>query len=247
MKNIKLTIEFDGTNYAGWQRQKNALSIQEVLETSITKLTGEKSEVFGSSRTDSGVHARGYVCNFFTDSTIPPERFKDALNVRLPSDIVIVDSEQVSDKFHSRYDSLGKMYSYTILNRSNRPAMYRNYVYHYRAYIDTDSMECAAKYLIGEKDFAAFRNLGSSAKTTIREVRDLHIERKEDIIKMYISADGFLYNMARIIAGTLLNVGTGKIEPAYVEQILNSKNRKLAGKALPACGLCLEKVFYENH
>lgn len=246
MKNIKLTVEFDGTNYAGWQRQKNALAIQEVLESSITRLTGEKSEVFGSSRTDSGVHAKEYVCNFFTESSIPPEKFKDALNVRLPLDIVITASDQASDKFHSRYDSIGKMYSYTILNRANRPAMFRNYVYHYRAHIDIDSMGRAAQYFIGKKDFAAFRNLGSSAKTTIREIKDLHIERIDDLIKIYISADGFLYNMARIIAGTLLNVGTGKIQPAYVEQILNSKNRKLAGKALPACGLCLEKVFYEN-
>lgn len=244
MKNIKLTIEYDGTNYAGWQRQKNAISIQQVLENAITKLTGEKVEVSGSSRTDSGVHARGFVGNFHTSSSIPGERFKMAINGKLPDDIVIVKSEEVSEDFHARYNSKGKKYSYTILNRRCEPAIGRNYVYHYRGKLNVEAMKEAAVHFIGTHDFEAFKSLGSSVKTTVRTITSLNVYKNDDIVKIEISGDGFLYNMVRIISGTLLFVGIGKIKPEEIPDILLSKNRKRAGKVLPARGLCLEEVYY---
>lgn len=244
MRNIKLTIEYDGTNYAGWQRQKNALSIQQVLEEAVFNLTKEEVEVIGSSRTDAGVHARGFVGNFHSSSNIPGDRFKQAINDKLPSDIVIVESEEVDESFHARFDSKGKKYSYTILNRYVPPAIGRNYVYHYRYIIDVKAMQEAAAYFIGTNDFQAFRSLGSSTKTTVRTITDAEVCRSGDLIKIQVVGNGFLYNMVRIIAGTLLYVGIGKIKPMEIPEILESKDRDKAGSVLPARGLCLEKVYY---
>lgn len=244
MRNIKLTIEYDGTNYSGWQKQSNALGIQEVIEKAIFKLTGEKTEVIGSSRTDAGVHAKGFVANFYTESKIPDNKFMKAINSKLPCDVVIIDSEAAELKFHSRYDSKGKTYSYTILNRPQKSALMRNYSYHFYRKLNIESMKSGSAYLIGKHDFASFKNTGSSAKTTVRTINAIDIISKEQYVIFYITADGFLYNMVRIIAGTLLDVGIGKITPYDVKVILESHDRQKAGKTAPACGLCLEKVFY---
>lgn len=244
MRNIKLTIEYDGTNYFGWQVQKNRVTIQGTLQEAISSLTNEKVNIIGCSRTDTGVHAKEFVANFFTDSKIPSEKFREAINVRLPEDIIILKSEEVSEKFHARYCSKGKRYVYTIYNKKVPCAIYRNYMYSFKKELQIDNMKKACKYIIGTHDFIAFRTKGSSVKTTVRNITQLDIEKTEDVIKIIVAGDGFLYNMVRIIVGTLLDVGTGKIQPKDVEKILQSQDRNKAGKVVPACGLCLEKVFY---
>jgi len=242
--NIKLTMEYDGTNYAGWQKQLNAVAVQQIVEEAIYKITFEKVETIGSSRTDAGVHAKAFVLNFFTESTILPERFKQALNSKLPKDIVIIKSEEVSREFHARYSSIGKKYCYTILNAVSKPAIGRNYVGYYKAPLNVELMQEACKLFIGEHDFSAFRNLGSSVKTTRRVISESYIVKEGNIIKYYVSADGFLYNMVRIMVGTLIQVGSGNRGVEEISLIIESKNRRKAGKCAPASGLCLEEVYY---
>ena len=244
MKNIKLTLEYDGTNYSGWQRQTNSMTIQQKIEEAIFKLTKEKADLIGSSRTDSGVHARGFVANFKTNSTIPGEKFREALTSKLPDDIVIIKSEEVDENFHSRYSSTGKTYCYTILNRKIPSAINRNYSYFYRGKLDIEAMKDACKHFIGKHDFKGFKSLGSSVKTSVRTITELYIIKQDDYINVYISADGFLYNMVRIIVGTLIFVGTGKIKESEIPNIINSGDRRKAGKCVPPTGLFLEKVFY---
>ncbi len=244
MRNIKITLEYDGTNYCGWQRQKNAITIQQCIEDSISQITGDNTEVIGCSRTDAGVHARGFVANFFTKSKIPAEKFKYAINSNLPKDIVILTSEEADNNFHARYNCLGKTYSYTILNRKIPSAIDRNYVYHVKNRLNIDYMMEASEYFIGTHDFEAFKSKGSSVKTSIRTINSMEIKNKDHIIKIYVSADGFLYNMVRIIVGTLIDIGENKIEPRDVESIIKSKDRNRAGMVVPSSGLCLEEVFY---
>lgn len=244
MRNVKLTIEYDGTNYCGWQKQNNEKTIQEEIEKAIYKAVGEVVEVIGSSRTDAGVHARGMVANFKTNATIPFDRFKYAINDKLPDDIAIIESEEVSEDFHARYDSKGKTYCYSIINRQQKPAIGRNYVYHFKWDLDIEKMRKACKHFIGKHDFKAFRSLGSSVKTTERTIKELYIESEGEKINIFITADGFLYNMVRIIVGTLLKVGRGKIPVEDIEKIILLGDRKKAGPCVPAQGLILEKVYY---
>jgi tRNA pseudouridine38-40 synthase len=244
MRNIKLTIEYDGTCYAGWQRQNNAVTIQQKLEEAIMKLTGENVDTIGSSRTDAGVHARGFAANFITNSTIPSASFREALNSKLPNDIVVINSEEVEERFHSRYSCIGKQYSYTILNRVPPSAIERNYVYHFKRELDFQKMKSACSFFVGTHDFAAFRSTGSSVKTSVRTVKRSQLEKNGDKIIFYVEADGFLYNMVRIMVGTLLDVGVGKIFPEDISEIIASKDRTRAGNTAPASGLCLEAVYY---
>lgn len=246
MRNIKLIIEYDGTRYSGWQIQKNAVSIQEILEKAIGNLTKEKANLMGSSRTDAGVHAKGMVANFFTFSPIPERNFPSAINGFLPSDIVIINAQVVGNSFHSRYDSLGKKYSYTILNRKPPSALLKNYAAHVPYELNVNDMKEACSSFIGTHDFSGFMSSGSSIKSTIRSVKLLEIENSGEIIKIYITADGFLYNMVRIIVGTLIDVGRGKIKLEEITDIINSKKRERAGNTAPANGLCLERVYYEE-
>ncbi len=244
VRNIKLLIEYDGTNYAGWQRQKSEITLQEKIESAIGAITGEKVQITGSSRTDAGVHAKGYTGNFYTSSNIAVEKLTGAINSKLPRDIVILHCYEVPFEFHARYNSIGKMYSYTILNRYEAAAVGRNYIYHHKWILDVGVMKEASEYFIGTHDFSAFKNLGSSVKTSVRTITRLEIIKNEDIIKIYIAADGFLYNMVRIIVGSLVRVGEGKIEPNEIKDIILSKDRSRAGKSVPPGGLCLEEVFY---
>ncbi|MCR4944880.1 MAG: tRNA pseudouridine(38-40) synthase TruA [Clostridium sp.] len=244
MKNIKLILEFDGTNYGGWQKQNNNKTIQEELEKAIRKATGEDIEVIGSSRTDAGVHSRGMTANFKTNSSIPPERFREAVNRHLPDDIAILKSEEVNDSFHARYDSKGKTYSYTIVNRYEKVSIGRNYVYHVKDELDLLKMQEACKYFIGKHDFTAFKTNGSSVKTSVRTIKELYMEKDGDSIRIFVTADGFLYNMVRIIVGTLLEVGKGKIDPKSIENIIESKDRNQSGPCVQPNGLVLEKVYY---
>ncbi|MPQ42819.1 tRNA pseudouridine(38-40) synthase TruA [Clostridium tarantellae] len=244
MRNIKIVIEYDGTNYCGWQKQKKEDTIQERIESAISKVIKEDIEIIGSSRTDSGVHAKAFVANFKTNSKIPAEKFREAINSKLPKDITIMYSEEVREDFHARYSCEGKTYCYTILNRLQSPAIERNFVYHVKEKLDINLMQDACKYFIGTHDFKAFKSTGSSVKTSVRTITDLYIEAYKDKVKIYISANGFLYNMVRIIVGTLLMVGTKKIEPQDIKKIIEDGIRENAGKCVPAMGLCLEKVFY---
>ena len=244
MRNIKLTIEYDGTNYLGWQKQKNGVTIQEELQNAIFKVTNENIDLIGSSRTDSGVHAKGFVANFKTNSRVPAERFREALNIKLPSDIVIVKSELVEDTFHARYNSKGKTYEYIIVNSPTPSAIMRNTTYHYKYDLNIEEMKSAAKAFIGTHDFKGFRSQGSSVKGTIRTISDLSIDKSGDIIKISVTGNGFLYNMVRIIVGTLINVGRGKIHSNDMNAIISSGDRNLAGECVAPTGLILKEVYY---
>ncbi len=244
MRNIKLTIEYDGTNYLGWQRQKVGNTIQGTLEEAIEVLTNETVETIGSSRTDAGVHAKGFVANFKTSSKIPADKYREAINHKLPDDIVILKSEEVDEEFHARYNAMGKTYSYSILNREVPSAINRNYVYHVKRRLDIEAMREACNYFIGTHDFVSFKSSGSSVKTTVRTISELYLEEQEDTIKIYVTGDGFLYNMVRIIVGTLIMVGFNKIKPNEIENIIKEKDREKAGICVPAKGLVLEKVYY---
>ncbi|WP_251860742.1 tRNA pseudouridine(38-40) synthase TruA [Clostridium sp. Marseille-Q2269] len=246
MKNIKLKIEYDGTNYCGWQKQKNDkfVTLQGTLEKAISNVTKEKVEVIGSSRTDSGVHAKGYICNFFTNTKIPSENLYKVINNNLPPDIVALSSEEVNMEFNSRYCSKGKTYEYTILNSAQPVAIGRNYVFHFRDKLNIDNMKIASKYILGTHDFSAFRTQGSSVKTSVRTISNFEIDKKDDFIKFTITGDGFLYNMVRIIVGTLIMVGLGKREPEYIRYVIEAKDRRKAGHCAPSSGLCLKEVFY---
>ena len=244
MRNIKLTIEYDGTSYGGWQKQKNNRTIQQCIEEAIKLLTGEDVELIGSSRTDAGVHAKGMVANFITNSQIPADKFREAINTKLPDDIGIIKSEEVDRNFHSRYDSKGKTYCYTLVNRYEKVCIGRNYVYQVRDELNYNLMKEAAKYFLGKHDFKAFKTNGSSVKTSVRTINGLELELKGEVIKIFVSADGFLYNMVRIIVGTLIEVGKGKIKPEDIESIIKNGDRSKAGPCVPPNGLVLEKVFY---
>lgn len=244
MKNIKLVIEYDGTNYNGWQSQKNGLGIEDVIKKGIGKIADENVKLIGSGRTDAGVHALGQVANFFTGSSIPPERFALALNTRLPRDIVIKESSEADPGFHSRFSAKKKTYRYDIYNSRMPSALLFTRACHVPEQLDMDKMKAGAQDLLGTHDFNAFRAQGSYCSSTIRTVHDIRIESKGQVISIYVTGDGFLYNMVRIIAGTLVYVGIGKLKPSDISYILTGRNRVYAGKTMPPHGLYLLEVFY---
>ena len=247
MRNIKLTIEYDGKDFNGWQKQPNKLNIQGTIEQAIKSITGEDVELNASGRTDAGVHALGQVANFKTNSQIPIEKFPIAINSKLKKSIVIKKAEEVDERFHSRLSCKKKTYRYIINNSEEGSAIYRNLETHVPQKLDVDSMKEAVKYFEGEHDFKAFKASGTSSKSSVRtiyraEVRDAGNER----IYIELTGNGFLYNMVRIIAGTLVEVGMGKIEPQEIKTIIESQKRENAGKTLPPQGLYLVNVEYEK-
>jgi tRNA pseudouridine38-40 synthase len=248
MRNIKLTIEYDGTNYSGWQVQENGPSIQEEIEKALGKITGEKVRIVGSGRTDAGVHARGQTASFRTVSRVPAERFSYALNSMLPRDIVINDSCEVPLDFHARYSAKGKKYSYLILNSKFPSALLRNYAYHinYCERLDIGKLRAAAGYFIGTYDFSGFMSAGSSITDTVRTIYELNVSNDGELIKLEYKGSGFLYNMVRILAGTLIAVGSGKLAPGALARAIQSKNRLDLGPTAPANGLTLMKVYYPD-
>lgn len=246
MRRIKLTVAYDGTNYCGWQIQPNGITVEEVLNRAIQKLTGEPVAVIGASRTDSGVHALGNVAVFDTESSIPGERFSYALNQRLPRDIVVVSSEEVPLSWHPRYQDSHKTYEYRILNTKVPVPTKRLYTCHVSFDLDVERMRQGAQYLIGEHDFAAFCCIRTNAKTTVRTVEELEIRREGDEIVLRITGTGFLYNMVRIIAGVLIRVGRGFYEPEKVNALLEGKERTKEAVTAPAEGLCLIEIAYEE-
>jgi len=242
--NVKIVLEYDGTDYSGWQRQKNAPTIQEVLETSISAITREKIQVIGSGRTDAGVHALEQVANFKTNTKIPIEKLPYAINSKLPEDIVVKDARIVPDNFHARFSAKSKIYAYTIYNAPFPSPIYRKHSLFIAMPLDVKSMTKAAISLTGVHDFSAFKASGSPVKSPIRHVMGIEVLKEGAFIKILIQANGFLYNMVRIMAGTLLEVGKGKTQPWEVASILLSRDRNRAGKTLPPHGLSLLKVNY---
>ena len=245
MRNIKLTIEYDGKDFNGWQKQPNKLNIQGTIEQAIKNITGEDVELNASGRTDAGVHALGQVANFKTNSEIPIEKFAIAINSKLKKSIVIKKAEEVDEKFHSRLNCKRKTYRYIINNSSEGTAIYRYLETHIPQKLDVKKMEQALKYFEGEHDFKAFKASGTSSKSSVRTIYKTQIYIKEDRIIIELTGNGFLYNMVRIIAGTLVDVGLGKIEPPQIENIIKEKKRENAGKTLPPNGLYLVSVEYE--
>ncbi|MGN0405507.1 MAG: tRNA pseudouridine(38-40) synthase TruA [Bariatricus sp.] len=249
MRRIKLTVAYDGTNYCGWQVQPNGITIEQVLNTAICRLTGEEITVIGASRTDSGVHAMGNVAVFDTESRIPAERFSYALNQRLPEDIVVTKSEEVALEWHPRYQNSLKTYEYHILNTKIPVPTKRLYNCFVSFDLNVNRMRQGAQYLLGEHDFAAFCCIRTNAKTTVRTVTDLQILQnplKPEEITIRITGNGFLYNMVRIIAGVLIRVGRGFYEPEKVLELLEGKERKREAVTAPPQGLCLMEIVYEN-
>lgn len=247
MRNIKLLIEYDGTNYCGWQTQDNGPSIQEEIEKAIGRATGEAISINGSGRTDAGVHARGQVANFLTESTIPGNKFSYALNNLLPRDIVIKDSEEMPLDFHARFNAKGKKYSYHMINSRFPSALERNYAYHinYCERLDIDRIERAAKAFLGTHDFTGFMAAGSKVTDAVRTIYEVSVSAKDERLCLTYKGNGFLYNMVRIITGTLLYAGIGRLDPDELPGIILSRDRTKAGITVPPCGLYLEEVYYD--
>lgn len=243
---IRLTVEFDGTDYSGWQRQANAPSVQACLEDAMEALTGEHLPIIGCSRTDAGVHAQGLVCHLDTASRIPADRMPFALNTRLPADIRVREGCEVMDGFHARYSTCAKAYRYTFYNARQMCAIGRQYAAHVPVHLDENRMLEAAVPLLGTHDFAAYAASGSVSKTTVRTVYAIRLWRDGERVSFQIMGDGFLYNMVRIIAGTLSEIGMGKLDVSAIRQGIESGDRLALGATAPACGLMLERVFYEG-
>lgn len=245
MRNIKLTIEYDGKDFNGWQKQPNKLNIQGEIERAIKDVTGEEVELIASGRTDAGVHSLGQVANFKTNSNIPVEKIPIALNTKLKRSIRILNAEEVEERFHSRYNCKKKTYRYIINNSENGTAIYRNLEYNFSPKLDVDKMNKAVKEFIGEHDFKGFKASGTSSKSSVRTIYDAKVYKEGERVIIELTGNGFLYNMVRIIAGTLIEVGIGKIQPDEISDIIKSGDRQLAGKTLPPQGLYLVKVNYE--
>lgn len=244
MRRIKFIVAYDGTNYHGFAKQNNALTIQEVLERAIFAITREQVEVIGAGRTDTGVHARGQCCIVDTYTQITTYKLIKAINSKLPKDIVIKEMEDVAEDFHPRYRAKQKTYRYQILNSNTLdPFMYK-YAYFYPYTLDIDQMIKGAHHIVGTHDFKCFCAAGSSVKTTTRTVYHIAIRKVDDLIQIDICGDGFLYNMVRIIAGTLIEIGRGKLAPEEMQNILSSLDRDKAGPTAPPQGLTMLNIEY---
>lgn len=243
-RRVKLIISYDGTNYCGWQVQINGITVEEVINRELSRMLGEDIAVIGASRTDSGVHALGNVAVFDTFSKIPPEKMCFALNQRLPDDIRIQDSCEVPLDFHPRYCDSTKTYEYKILNRRFDNPVMRLYTHFVYMPLDYERMQEAAKYLVGEHDFKSFCSARTQVTDTVRTIYSLDVSKEDDIIKIRISGNGFLYNMVRIIVGTLIKVGLKVYPPEYVKEILEACDRNVAGPKAPAKGLTLIGIVY---
>lgn len=245
MKNIKIIIEYDGTDYHGWQCQANLPTVQKTIEDAIRKITGENVKITGSGRTDAGVHAIGQVANFFIETRMDPETLRKALNSTLPRDISIIKAQEVPDGFHAQFSSRSKIYEYRIFNRPHRPALQRNRVWHIQEKLDTKKMGEAAAYLEGTHDFSVFATADITVKTTVRTVKRVHVRKtREGIILIEIEADGFLKRMVRMITGTLVETGKGKLTPEGFGQILAGGQKTKNVFTAPPSGLFLKKVIY---
>lgn len=244
LRRFYLIVEYDGTDYCGWQRQINGPSVQQTLEEALSRLTGEEIAVTGSSRTDAGVHAMGLCAHFDSATRIPPEKIAFALNTMLPPDIRIRESGLAPEGFHARYSACGKVYRYRFFNSRHDCAIGRQYAAHVPLPLDVEAMNREAQALCGTHDFEAFAASGSVVKSTVRTIYRVQVTRSGDDVTLLVLGDGFLYNMVRIIAGTLMEIGTGKREPGAIARAIETKDRLALGQTAPAKGLTLMRVLY---
>ena len=246
MKRVKMVLAYDGTNYCGWQFQTNGITIEEMLNRTLTELLGEQTAVEGASRTDSGVHAEGNVAVFDTENRMPADKICFALNQRLPEDIRVLSSEEVAGDWHPRKQNCVKTYEYRILNRKVNMPTLRLYSHFCYFPLNVEKMRRAASYLVGEHDFKSFCTVRGQAEETVRTIYRADVIEEKDMITIRISGSGFLYNMVRIIAGTLMTVGLGKLPPEALPGIIESGDRRQAGQTAEPQGLTLLEIYYEN-
>lgn len=247
MRNVLMSLRYDGTNYHGWQVQKNAVTVQEVFQGALARLLGEDVDIKGCSRTDAGVHANMYCVSAKIDSKIPCDRLKMALNRFLPRDIAVTGAVEVPLDFHARYSCSGKEYVYKIWNEPVRNPFWHGRAFHYWYHLDIEKLDSAAKNFIGTHDFTSFCTLDKrNPENMVRTVKAFSVERNGGLVEMRVTADGFLYNMVRIMVGTLLRVAMGRIEPQEIPDIISAKDRAKAGPTAVAHGLYLNKVFYDG-
>lgn len=244
MRNIKIIIEYDGKKFGGWQKQPNKLNIQGEIEKAIEEITGEVTELNASGRTDAGVHSLGQTANFKTNSTIDIEKIPVAINSKLKQSIRIISAEEVDERFHARYSCTGKKYRYIINNSKYGSAIYRDLEYHMPIKLNVADMKKAIKHFEGEHDFKGFKASGTSSKSSVRTIYSAKVIEEGEKIIIELEGNGFLYNMVRIISGTIVDVGLGKIKPEDIPEIIKSKDRTKAGKTLPPQGLYLVEVYY---
>lgn len=244
MKNYKITIQYDGTRYNGWQKQGNTKNtIQQKFENILEKMCGQEVEIFASGRTDAGVHAQGQTANFKCETQMSLGEIMDYMNKYLPDDIVVTSIKTVDERFHSRLNAVSKTYEYSVATR--KPDVFiRKYVFVAEKIPNVEKMRKGAELLLGKHDFKGFSSVGRTKKSTVRIINSIDITENDGIIKIRINGNGFLYNMVRIISGTLLEIGTGDLQLQRIEEVFKDKDRELAGKTLPACGLKLIEVFY---
>lgn len=244
MRTILLNIEYDGTAYAGWQIQPNILAVQEVVESALTQILGQEVRIHSSGRTDAGVHARSMMVHFQTESNIPLQAFREGANGFLPADVVIREAREMPEGFHARYSAKGKWYRYTIYINDVRSPLAARTSWHLRSSLDLDMMRKAAESLVGKHDFQAFRSSGCVAKTSIREIFQVDVIADLEFVYIDIRGSGFLRNMVRIMAGTLVEVGQGRRPADDLKKILQGKEGLSCGPTAPAHGLCLQEVWY---
>ncbi|MBK5251345.1 MAG: tRNA pseudouridine(38-40) synthase TruA [Peptostreptococcaceae bacterium] len=244
MKNIKLTIEYDGTDFCGWQKQVGLRTVEGVLNNALSVVLNEEVSIIGSGRTDAKVHALGQVANFKSETQIALDRFSRAVNAYLPPDVAILSAEEVPMDFHSRYDPKRKTYLYRVQNGSVCRPVYRNYAYHYYRNLEEEKMRKALQMFIGEHDFKAFMSSGSKIKKTVRTIYKAKISRENDLLIMEVEGNGFLYNMVRRIVGIVLEAGSGSLEIGEIPKILEDKDNRRTMRLAPPQGLYLKTVKY---
>ncbi len=244
MKRILLTISFNGTNYHGWQIQNNGITVQEALQNTLFRVLGKEISVHGCSRTDAGVHAKMFCCHLDCEDNIPFDAFLRGVNSLLPNDIAITDCKEVEADFHARFNAKGKTYVYNILNSNKKDAFLSPYVWQIERPLNIDKMNEFCKIIVGTHDFYGFSSSGRTVKDTIRTVSECNVSKKEDIIKLSITGNGFLYNMVRIIVGTAVDISDGRLDVNCTQSVFETKLRDKAGVTAPPQGLFLEKVYY---
>ncbi len=242
MRNFKLTLEYDGTDFHGWQRQRELRTVQGTLEEAVTSLFGKDVQINGAGRTDTGVHALGQVCNFVVETHLAEEQIRKALTKKLPEDIHVYRVEEKDLKFHARFSATGRRYVYYL--RTEPSAIWRRFAYVVTTELDVDDMQAAAQYLIGEQDFTSFATARSTSVPTVCDLTGATIKREEEIISVTIEADHFLHHMVRVIVGTLIDVGRGKLPPEHMKEVVCKKDRAASGPTIPPNGLFLMEVRY---
>jgi tRNA pseudouridine38-40 synthase len=242
--NIKVVLEYDGSQFAGWQQQAHGRTVEAELKRALREITGQELKVYAAGRTDAGAHAEGQVVSFKTDGRISPRRLVAALNAKLPDDVAVLSAEEVPDTFHARYSARWRRYRYRYLDRPSRPALERGRCWHVRGPLDADAMAKAAKALVGKHDWTSYCSASEPPDARVREMRSARVFRHGDIVELELVAEGFLRGLARSIAGALAEVGRGRRPPEWVGDVLEARDRRKAARTAPAGGLTLVEVIY---